>query len=160
LVLWAKIANICDKHATLQIKICKFVPKVKGMHFTGLLLAISTFIIIGVFHPVVIKTEYYFGTRPWWLFLVAGLACVGASLCIADTILSAIVGVTGASLLWSIGELFEQKKRVERGWFPINPKRKAQYSNHKEQDADDMAHCSSLKEQDSCDKDASHTTEQ
>lgn len=107
------------------------MPKVKGMHFTGLLLAITTFIIIGVFHPVVIKTEYYFGTRPWWLFLVAGLACVGASLCIANTILSAIVGVTGASLLWSIGELFEQKKRVERGWFPMNPKRKDQYSNGK-----------------------------
>ena len=101
------------------------------MHFTGLLLAISTFIIIGVFHPVVIKKESYFGTRPWWLFLVAGLACVAASLCIAETILSAIIGVTGASLLWSIGELFEQKKRVERGWFPMNPKRKDQYSNGK-----------------------------
>lgn len=127
------------------------------MHFTGLLLAISTFIIIGVFHPVVIKTEYYFGTRPWWLFLVAGLACVGASLCIADTILSAIVGVTGASLLWSIGELFEQKKRVERGWFPINPKRKAQYSSLKKQDADDNVHHSTLEKNDLCDKDASLT---
>ena len=61
----------------------------------------------------------------------AGLACVAASLCIAETILSAIIGVTGASLLWSIGELFEQKKRVERGWFPMNPKRKDQYSNGK-----------------------------
>lgn len=127
------------------------------MHFTGLLLAISTFIIIGVFHPVVIKTEYYFGTRPWWLFLIAGLACIGASLCIADTILSAIVGVTGASLLWSIGELFEQKKRVEKGWFPMNPKRKAQYSSLKEQDTHDKAHQSTLEKSDFCDKDASLT---
>ena len=38
-----------------------------------------------------------------------------------------LVGVVGASLLWSIGELFEQKKRVEKGWFPMNPKRKDQY---------------------------------
>lgn len=130
------------------------------MHFTGLLLAISTFIIIGVFHPVVIKTEYYFGTRPWWLFLVAGLACISASLCIADTILSAIVGVTGASLLWSIGELFEQKKRVERGWFPMNPKRKAQYSSNKQLGTASESLCPSAKEDESCDKDASHTTEQ
>lgn len=127
------------------------------MHFTGLLLAISTFIIIGVFHPVVIKTEYYFGTRPWWLFLIAGLICIGASLCIADTIFSAIVGVTGASLLWSIGELFEQKKRVEKGWFPMNPKRKAQYSSLKEQDTHDKAHHSTLEKSDLCDKDASLT---
>ena len=127
------------------------------MHFTGLLLAISTFIIIGVFHPVVIKTEYHWGTRPWWLFLIAGLACIGASLCIADTIFSAIVGVTGASLLWSIGELFEQKKRVEKGWFPMNPKRKAQYSSLKEQDTHDKAHQSTLEKSDLCDKDASLT---
>jgi len=26
--------------------------------------------------------------------------------------------------LWSIHELFEQEKRVERGWFPKNPNRK------------------------------------
>lgn len=136
------------------------MPKVKGMHFTGLLLAISTFIIIGVFHPVVIKTEYHWGTRPWWLFLAAGLTCVGASLCIDDTILSSIVGVTGASLLWSIGELFEQKKRVERGWFPINPKRKAQYSNHKELSLYNKAQGSNRSESHSCDKDVSYLTEQ
>ena len=32
-------------------------------------------------------------------------------------------------MLWSIGEIFEQKKRVEKGWFPMNPKRKAEYSS-------------------------------
>lgn len=93
------------------------------MYFLGIAIAISTFLIIGVFHPIVIKTEYYFGTRPWWVFLVAGLACMVGSLCIESTFVSAIVGVIGASCLWSIGELFEQKKRVEKGWFPKNPKR-------------------------------------
>lgn len=58
---------------------------------------------------------------------MAGIACVIGSLCIDDTIASALVGVVGASLLWSIGELFEQKKRVEKGWFPMNPKRKNTY---------------------------------
>lgn len=97
------------------------------MYITGLIIAIGTFLIIGAFHPIVIKTEYYLGTRPWWLFLVSGVACVAGSLCIANTIASALVGVAGASLLWSIGELFEQKKRVEKGWFPINPKRRNAY---------------------------------
>jgi hypothetical protein len=103
------------------------------MYFTGLIIAISTFLIIGLFHPVVIKTEYYFGTRPWWLFLVTGIACIFCSLLIEGPIFSSIVGVVGASLLWSIGELFSQKKRVQKGWFPMNPKRKDQYT-HMEQD--------------------------
>jgi hypothetical protein len=47
-----------------------------------------------------------------------------AALFIEDTLISAIVGVFGESALWGIGELFEQKKRVEKGWFPKNPKRK------------------------------------
>jgi len=94
------------------------------MHFTGLIIAVSTFFVIGVFHPIVIKTEYYTGTKLWWLFLVLGVAaCIGC-LFIENVIGSALLGVLGASLLWSIPELFEQKKRVERGWFPRNPKRK------------------------------------
>ena len=93
------------------------------MYFLGIAIAISTFLIIGVFHPIVIKTEYYFGTRPWWVFIVAGIACMVGSLCIENTLVYALIGVVGASCLWSIGELFEQKKRVEKGWFPKNPKR-------------------------------------
>lgn len=93
------------------------------MYLSGITIALATFFIIGVFHPIVIKTEYYFGTRPWWLFLLAGIVCIVGSLCIESTLASAIVGVIGASCLWSIGELFEQKKRVEKGWFPRNPKR-------------------------------------
>ncbi len=37
----------------------------------------------------------------------------------------ALLAVWGASSLWSIGELFEQRRRVEKGWFPANPKRQA-----------------------------------
>ena len=94
------------------------------MYFTGIIIALITFLIIGVFHPIVIKTEYYFGTRPWWLFLVFGILSIIASLCVDNIILSSIFGVLGATLLWSIGELFEQKERVEKGWFPKNPKKK------------------------------------
>ena len=54
---------------------------------TGLAIGVSAFIIIGIFHPIVIKTEYYTGTRLW------------------------------------CKELFEQRERVRKGWFPKNPKR-------------------------------------
>ena len=96
-------------------------------YFTGIIIAVSTFLIIGIFHPIVIKVEYYWGTRLWWIFLVLGLITIMVALLIANVIVSSILGVIGASLLWSIGELFEQKKRVERGWFPMNPKRKHAY---------------------------------
>ena len=93
------------------------------MHFTGIVIAISTFLIIGLFHPIVIKTEYYFGTKPWWMFLILGIACVCCSILISDAVFSSAIGVLGASFLWSIGELFEQKKRVEKGWFPKRNKK-------------------------------------
>ncbi len=91
------------------------------MHIDGPLIGLATFLIIGVFHPVVVKTEYYFGTRPWWIFLLAGIACVSAALFVDYTPASAILGVAGFSSLWSILELFEQRKRVRKGWFPKGP---------------------------------------
>ena len=94
------------------------------MYFTGIIIAVSTFLAIGIWHPIVIKTEYYWGTRPWILYLIVGLACIVGALFIENAILSSIVGVFGASALWGIGELFAQKKWVEKGWFPKNPKRK------------------------------------
>ena len=93
------------------------------MYFTGIIIAIATFLTIGIWHPIVIKTEYYWGTRPWILYLVIGLASIITALFIENAILSAIVGVFGASALWGIGDLFEQKKRVEKGWFPKRPQR-------------------------------------
>ena len=94
-----------------------------------MLIAISTFLIIGIFHPVVIWVEYHFGTRPWWIFLVAGIASIGAAFFIAYVMLSAILGVLGATCLWTIGEIFEQRKRVKKGWFPMNPKRAKEYED-------------------------------
>lgn len=93
------------------------------MYFTGIIIAVSTFLVIGIFHPIVIKTEYFFGTKPWWIFLILGIVAVVMALFIENVIASALLGVVGASLLWSIGELFEQRERVKKGWFPKNPKR-------------------------------------
>ena len=94
------------------------------MYFTGIIIAVSSFLIIGIFHPIVIKTEYYSGTKYWWVFLILGIAAIVSALFVSNTLISSLLGVIGASFLWSIGELFEQKGRVEKGWFPKNPKRK------------------------------------
>lgn len=99
------------------------------LYFSGIIIAVSTFLIIGIFHPIVIKVEYYWGTRPWWLFLITGIISIIAALFTSDITTSSILGVLGASLLWAIGELFEQRKRVLRGWFPMNPKRKQEYED-------------------------------
>ena len=50
------------------------------INLTGVLLGLASFLSIGLFHPIVIKSEYYFGTRCWWVFLLAGLAYLAASL--------------------------------------------------------------------------------
>ena len=93
-------------------------------HLLGLLIGVSTFLIIGLFHPVVIKCEYYFGTRCWWWFLVLGLVGVGLSIWVENVLWSTLLGVFCFSSFWTIKEIFDQKKRVEKGWFPRNPKRK------------------------------------
>lgn len=94
------------------------------LHFEGLLLGLSTFLVIGIFHPIVIKAEYYYGTRLWWVFLLVGLLGAAGALFIADLFWSALCGIVGFSSLWTIKELFEQEERVRKGWFPKNPKRK------------------------------------
>ena len=104
-----------------------FTFAVMELYFTGVIIAFSTFIVIGLCHPLVIKIEYYTGTRYWWTFLLFGIICIMAALFTENVIFSSLFGVIGASLLWGIGELFEQKKRVKKGWFPMNPKRAHEY---------------------------------
>lgn len=93
----------------------------------GLVIGICTFLIIGVFHPVVVKAEYYWGTRCWWIFLVLGILGVAGSLLTGNVLLSALLGVFAFSSFWTIKEVFEQEERVLKGWFPMNPKRAAYY---------------------------------
>ena len=94
------------------------------LNFSGIIIGVVTFLVIGLFHPLVIKAEYYIGVKSWWLFLLLGIVAAIASLVVASLILSIILGVVAFSSFWSIGEVFQQKKRVEKGWFPANPKKK------------------------------------
>lgn len=96
-------------------------------HIGGLVIGICTFLIIGIFHPIVVKAEYYWGTRCWWWFLIVGLAGVAGSVMVSDILVSSLLGVFSFSSFWTIKEIFEQKERVKKGWFPMNPKRKDEY---------------------------------
>ena len=93
------------------------------MNFESLLIGASSFLIIGAFHPIVIKAEYYFSSRCWWAFLLAGLGFLAGAL-FKRGAGSVVLALVGFACLWSIIELRHQKKRVEKGWFPRNPKRK------------------------------------
>ena len=95
----------------------------QSCHMLGLAIGLCTFLIIGLFHPVVIKSEYHFGTRCWWVFLLLGIVVIAASILIADVFWSAVLGVTAFSSFWTILEIFEQRERVRKGWFPRNPRR-------------------------------------
>mgnify|MGYP006782109597 CR=1 FL=1 len=93
------------------------------MNIDGLLIGAATFLIIGLFHPIVIKAEYYLGVKCWWIFLIAGILGVFGSLFVGNSLLSTLLGVLSFSSFWSIKELFEQRERVRKGWFPKNPKK-------------------------------------
>ena len=93
------------------------------MNYNGLIIGLMAFLIIGIFHPIVIKTEYYFGKKVWPIFLVMGGVLILLSFFIDSLIISAGVGITGFASLWSIHELIEQEERVKKGWFPKNPKK-------------------------------------
>lgn len=103
------------------------------LNWSGILLGVSAFLLIGIFHPIVIKSEYYFGTKCWWVFALCGIGFGIASLFISNTVVSAIVGVTAFSCLWSILEIFQQRERVRKGWFSANPKRTAKENKAKKQ---------------------------
>ena len=94
------------------------------LNFFGIIIGVATFLVIGLFHPLVIKAEYYIGVKSWWLFLFLGIVAGILSLLLESFVGSIILGVVAFSSFWSIGEVFQQKKRVEKGWFPANPKRK------------------------------------
>lgn len=86
--------------------------------YEGLIIGFLAFFIIGVFHPIVIKGEYHFSKKIWPIFLAAGVIFLILSCLVNGVLVSAALGILGFTCLWSIHEIIEQEKRVERGWFP------------------------------------------
>lgn len=91
------------------------------LHWYGLAVGIATFLIIGLFHPLVIKGYYRYGLKCRWWFGIAGVLFCAASLVVSNQVLSILCGVTAFSCFWSIKEVAEQRQRVLKGWFPAGP---------------------------------------
>ena len=101
------------------------------MNFNGIIVGAAVFLIIGICHPIVIKMEYYWGKKSWWVLLVAGLAFAALSLFVGNTIGSTILGAAAFSCFWGIHEIIAQEKRVLKGWFSENPKRHEYYESRR-----------------------------
>ena len=109
-----------------------------SLNIQGLAIGLSTFLIIGLFHPLVIKGEYYFGRRINWAFLAGGVVTLALALLSESLFASAILGIVAFSCFWSILEVNHQVRRVEKGWFPMNPKRAHEYARHKKEAEKDV----------------------
>ena len=103
------------------------------MNFNGIIVGAAVFLIIGICHPIVIKMEYHWGKRSWWVLLLAGLAFSAASLFVWDAVGSTILGAAAFSCFWGIHEILSQEMRVIRGWFPENPKRHDYYERRRKE---------------------------
>lgn len=104
------------------------------MNISGIIVGAATFLIIGICHPIVIKMEYYWGKKSWWLLLAAGIILSVISLSIKNIVTSTIAGAAAFSCFWGILEMFQQEKRVLKGWFPENPKRHGYYQAIREKE--------------------------
>lgn len=91
------------------------------MYPFGLVIGVSTLLIIGLGFPLVILGERRFGVL-WWPYMMGtGIALIIVSLFIPADWLSVVIGVLGATFVWGSTELKEQAVRAEIGWFPFNP---------------------------------------
>ncbi|MDR1015994.1 MAG: DUF4491 family protein [Coriobacteriales bacterium] len=93
----------------------------------GIVVGLAAFLIIGLFHPIVIKSEYRFGVKCWPAWVASGVLFLVVAVLLGvwtqNIVPPAIAGVVAFSCFWGIKELFEQRERVRKGWFPANPDR-------------------------------------
>ena len=122
LLSWAMGRAPADSGATHRAALVRRGPRrphgagrgrgVTALHWIGVVIAVIAFLLIGVFHPIVIKAEYYFGKRVWPVFLLAGLIFLAASLWVAHPVGSSAAGGMAGLLFavvsapqYSIGDL-------------------------------------------------------
>ena len=80
------------------------------MNYVGILIGLATFLIIGLFHPLVIKGEYYFGNP-----MLVGFPRDGNPMCrfvplCGKRVLEYHFRCHIVLFLWGILEVFDQRK--------------------------------------------------
>ena len=88
-----------------------------NFYIENIVLGVFLFFIIGIFHPIVIKAEYYFGKKIRPVFFAAGAVTLIASL-LTEGNAGRMLAVLSCTLFRCIKELYEQEERVKKGWFP------------------------------------------
>ncbi|MDR0436717.1 MAG: TonB-dependent receptor [Bacteroidales bacterium] len=59
---------------------------IETYRLTGIIIGITAFLIIGIFHPLVVKGKCYFGVKCWWVFLLLGIGGFSAQATELDTV--------------------------------------------------------------------------
>lgn len=91
------------------------------MNWLGPFLGLFTLLAIGLGFAWVMRVEYRFGWQ-WWPYVMGlGVSLLALSLLVRPFLVSAMVGIFGASLVWGSTELSEQAGRVAKGWYRANP---------------------------------------
>lgn len=98
------------------------------INLNGLFFGFFMLLVIGIGFLWVIKLEYYVGASVWKGVLAVGILICVASVFVPDFTASALLGIFGGSVVWGSTELPGQERRVQRGLFPENPKRKKRES--------------------------------
>ena len=102
-----------------------------SMYFSGIIVGAAVFLIIGICHPIVIKMEFYWGQKSWWVLALAGVVFSVCSLFMGSVVWATIIGAAAFSCFWGIHEILSQEMRVLRGWFPENPARHDYYERRR-----------------------------
>ncbi len=88
------------------------------MNTFGVSVGMAALLIIGLGFPLVILGERYFGYLWWPYWLGIGLLSIMSSLLVRQDVVSAVIGVIGATFIWGSTELKGQSGRVDAGLFP------------------------------------------
>ena len=90
-----------------------------GLNYNGFIIGTGTLISIWLTRWACIRGEYHFTKKFWIVFFIVGIASLAIGFLLIDHVaFSAVVCIFGFSNLWAIGEVIEQEKRVDKGWFP------------------------------------------
>lgn len=85
-----------------------------SLQWAGPVLALTTFGTIGIGHVLVRRLHARFGTRPAIPFFILGGIVLLISLFSESNLVTAILGITGITLVWDGIEIYRQEKRMQR----------------------------------------------